>query len=162
MDVKMKKTRIKYIIGVLIILITIGFIFLQSTDSKEVSGQKSEAVQSTITQVTHSQATTGVMFYYYLRKCAHVIEYSVLGIELAGFILFVCGRPTVQRIVNALSVGMAVGVIDESIQIISNRGSLVSDVLIDTASVVGAMAVVMLIYSVVQLIKHKKKKLQIT
>jgi VanZ family protein len=153
-----KKVYAKYIIGIFVIAVTVGFIFLQSTDSKEKSGEKSEKVQTVITEITHAETTKSELFFYQLRKSAHIAEYSALGIELALFILLVCGGPTLQRIINALSFGMAIGVADEAIQILSDRGSLVSDVLIDTAGIVGGVALVMLIYAAVQLIMRKKRK----
>ena len=58
-----------------------------------------------------------------------------------------------QGFFNSLSAGLAAAVTDETIQIFSDRGSSVADVLLDFSGVLAATAAVWLIYRM----KMKKK-----
>lgn len=65
-----------------------------------------------------------------VRKLAHLCEYGALGMELAA-LFFLHRRRSLQQGANAAFCAFLVAVTDETIQIFSGRGSLVSDVWID-------------------------------
>ena len=69
---------------------------------------------------------------HWLRKLAHFGEFGLLGTEL-GLLLCLNRRQSVQGFVNCAFAGLAVAVTDEALQLISNRGSQVQDVLLDFA-----------------------------
>ena len=69
---------------------------------------------------------------HWLRKLAHFGEFGMLGAEL-GLLLCLNRRQSVQGFVNCAFAGLAVAVTDEALQLISNRGSQVQDVLLDFA-----------------------------
>lgn len=76
-----------------------------------------------------------------VRKLAHVTEYIMLSILLT--VLFRCN---VKRV---LSLGFAAAFLDESIQILSKRGSLIQDVWIDLIGILigyGLATLAMLIW----------------
>ena len=62
-----------------------------------------------------------------VRKLAHVFEYTVIG-ALLGALLQRKPLPT-------FGIGMAVAVADETIQLLSGRGSTIADVWIDLCGV---------------------------
>lgn len=72
-------------------------------------------------------------FPFGIRKAAHAVEFSVLGL-LAGILLMDAVKLNWRHAENALLGGMLVSLIDESIQIVSNRGSQVQDILLDLAA----------------------------
>lgn len=76
-----------------------------------------------------------------IRKYAHFTEFAALGI-LAALFALTYGKLTMQRRVNILSFGLAVAVADESIQILSGRGPMVQDILLDFAGYVAGVLIV--------------------
>lgn len=67
---------------------------------------------------------------HFLRKLAHFVEFGILGAEFS-FLLNLRYRQGLQGYVNCAFAGLSAAVIDESIQLISKRGSQVQDVLLD-------------------------------
>lgn len=64
-----------------------------------------------------------------IRKAGHFCEYAALGF-LYG-IKFRQGRKNGQWVYNYTMAGLATAVADESIQILSGRGHMVADILLD-------------------------------
>lgn len=69
---------------------------------------------------------------YYIRKAAHLLEFAALGAEVA-LLLALCGREGKRALPPLLAVGVAASLLDETLQIFSSRGPLVSDIWIDIA-----------------------------
>lgn len=67
---------------------------------------------------------------HFLRKLAHFVEFGILGAEFS-LLLHLRDRQGPQGFVNCAFAGLSAAVIDESIQLISKRGSQVQDVLLD-------------------------------
>ena len=67
---------------------------------------------------------------HFLRKLAHFVEYGILGAEFS-LLLHLRDKQGPQGFVNCAFAGLSAAVIDESLQLISNRGSQVQDVLLD-------------------------------
>ena len=65
-----------------------------------------------------------------VRKMAHFSEYALMGMEMMAY-LSVTDRLKPHRIINALFSGLSIAFIDETIQIFSGRGPLISDLWID-------------------------------
>ena len=92
---------------------------------------------------------------HWLRKLAHFGEFGLLGAEL-GLLLCLNRRQSVQGFVNCAFAGLAVAVTDEALQLISNRGSQVQDVLLDFAGFVTVLLVWALLWSAVEKIRLRK------
>lgn len=75
-----------------------------------------------------------------VRKMAHFTEYFVLGMEMFGMVSFF--SKSRWRVLKSVEYAFFAAFIDESIQILSRRGSMISDVWLDTA---GAAAGVLLV-----------------
>lgn len=83
---------------------------------------------------------------HFLRKLAHLTEFGILGAELS-LLLHLRGRQSRQGFVNCAFAGLSAAVIDESLQLISSRGSQVQDVLLDFCGFMAGLWLCALIYS---------------
>ena len=127
----MHNTRVRWVLGILIAL-TLALIWSNSMQSRAVSGGMSGSLKTWLEQLLHTEISE-----FLLRKAAHFSEYGLLGVEfslLLGLQHDKNGK-NLQHGRNLLDfplIGMLCAVTDETIQIFSGRGSLVSDVWIDT------------------------------
>ena len=117
------------ILGLLVFL-TLAFIWgnslLPRTESQEISrGLLAELCAA----LEHVGLHIDPQNDHWLRKLAHFGEFGLLGAEL-GLLLCLNRRQSVQGFVNCAFAGLAVAVTDEALQLISNRGSQVQDVLL--------------------------------
>ena len=131
MKVSVRKRR-NIILG-LLVLLTLAFIWgnslLPRTESQEISrGLLAELCAA----LEHVGMHLDPQNDHWLRKLAHFGEFGLLGAEL-GLLLCLNRRQSVQGFVNCAFAGLAVAVTDEALQLISNRGSQVQDVLLDFA-----------------------------
>ena len=127
----MHNTRVRWVLGILIAL-TLAFIWGNSMQSRAVSGGMSGSLKTWLEQLLHTEISE-----FLLRKAAHFSEYGLLGVEFSLLLglqhdkngkNLQCGR----NLLDFPLIGMLCAVTDETIQIFSGRGSLVSDVWIDT------------------------------
>ena len=153
--------RIKYLLGwVLLALIagTVVFIFVNSALPPEVSAEQSGTVGGIIAEIIPPDTDLGSFIQEYLRKIAHFTEYGMLGIEISLLVFFYFKRRVLFGC-SAAAVPFFVGFIDESIQILSDRGPSISDVWIDIG---GFITFSLLSYAVLALgditVKIIKKK----
>lgn len=151
---------VKQGICLLLIFLTVAFIFYNSAQPVEESKEKSASVAETITpkpKDEYEKPADWRAFVAHVRKAAHAIEFFVLGAELSVLLLILLpNRRWVQAIWNTISSALAVAVTDESIQILSGRGPKVQDVLLDFCGAAAAVAVVLLFCGVVHLCKRNK------
>lgn len=131
MKASVRKRR-NIILG-LLVLLTLAFIWgnslLPRTESQEISrGLLAELCAA----LEHVGMHLDPQNDHWLRKLAHFGEFGLLGAEL-GLLLCLNRRQSVQGFVNCAFAGLAVAVTDEALQLISNRGSQVQDVLLDFA-----------------------------
>ena len=149
---KLPVYKLKIIVAVLIAL-TLVFIWTNSMQSRGESTKRSSEVLEVIAEILEPVGidvdTTDDLL---IRKLAHFAEFFLLGAELSVLCLLY-GMNSAQGFFNSLSAGLAAAVTDETIQIFSNRGSSVADVLLDFSGILAAAAAVWLIYRM----KIKKK-----
>ena len=122
------KRIIKFALLILIML-TIAFIFVQSLMPPEKSAAESSAVGEFIEQIIPPETKPGEFIQTNIRKIAQFVEFAALGAELSIYLIFFAR----QRMKIALSFPSAliVGFFDESFQLFSGRGASVKDVWID-------------------------------
>ena len=113
----------KWIVIALIVGMTV-FIWSNSVINRENSAQMSGGLVAWLEGVLNVEISE-----LFIRKAGHFCEYAALGF-LYG-IRFRQGRKNGQWIYNYAMAGLATAVIDESIQILSGRGPMVADVLLD-------------------------------
>lgn len=110
---------------------TVIFIFSNSMMPPAASSEQSSAVEDFIDKVVPDEVPIKDVIMANVRKIAHFSEYGLLGIEVALYaLLFLRNRLAVLAPMSLL-VPMIVGFIDESIQQLTGRGPLISDVWID-------------------------------
>lgn len=161
----MSKTRkVLTIILIVLICLTIGFIWSNSMKDKSQSSDQSDGVYNQIVEISTNvlgEKTTENIFTVVtrlvFRKIAHFTEFFLLGLEFA--LLYDCiKRIKKLAIVELLSFGLIVASIDEIIQIFSKRGPAVLDVLIDYMGYLTALGCVCFMFYIVLKIKTKRKQ----
>jgi len=90
------------------------------------------------------------------RKIAHVVEYVGVGL-LFNLLILALGKYDIKTSFWSLSIGLFIGVIDESLQILSKRGPEVYDILVDFLGVLIVTAVFMGVYFIIQKANKKPK-----
>ena len=157
----MSKRKIATIILVVIIVATLIFIWGNSIESVTESQQKSKEVLEVIRPVLEKIVEKEKVTDHLVRKMAHFVEFSALGIELA-LLLIVLRRVRWQGIFYTAYFGLTVALFDETIQIFSDRGSQVIDVWLDFSGVCFGIVCVLIVYGIVNAImagrKHKRRE----
>ena len=154
MKVSVRKRR-NIILGLLVFL-TLAFIWGNSLLPREESQEISRGLLAELCAVLEN-----VGLYidpqndHWLRKLAHFGEFGLLGTEL-GLLLCLNRRQSVQGFVNCAFAGLAVAVTDEALQLISNRGSQVQDILLDFAGFLAGLLLWALLWSVAEKIMLRK------
>lgn len=123
----------KYWVVALIVGMTV-FIWCNSMTPRQDSAQMSGGIVAWLESVLDLRIPEVV-----IRKAAHFCEYGALGF-LYG-LQFRQGRKTGQWLYNYGMAGLATAVADESIQILSGRGPMVADVLLDFCGFAAGFAV---------------------
>lgn len=110
---------------------TVLFVFYNSSLSKEESSEQSGIVGEIVEEILPDNTPIEDFFLENLRKIAHFTEYGLLGIEIAIYILLYERKR--WRLFTPLSifVPFVVGFLDETIQVLSDRGPMITDVWID-------------------------------
>lgn len=139
------------------ILLTLCFIWgnsvLPKQDSAEVSGSVYEEVKPVLDKTFGEGKVTHGIF----RKMAHATEFMILSLEL-NLLFLTLKKVSLLNPAFALGVSAIVASIDETIQIFSNRGPAVKDVLIDCGGAAFTSAAFFIVYAVIVFVKRKKSK----
>ena len=101
----------------------LAFIFGQSAFPKTISAEESGLLTENMLNPLLDLLGFKPLSQNVVRKIAHVAEFTILSI-----LLTLCFR---GRIVKSAGVGFTAAFLDESIQILSERGALITDVWID-------------------------------
>lgn len=151
----MTKRKRKITILLLLIAVTLCFIFGNSLQNQEQSSKQSTAVAEAVKPIYQAITAKSDNGEPIIRKIAHFIEFSILGIELT---LLFCAvfdekerKNHLGRIVCPLFCGLLAALTDETLQILSERGPMVSDVWLDFIAVCVSV-------SIVTAVKYFRKK----
>lgn len=134
------------IVLVVLIVLSILFIWGNSTLSMKDSGRESEWFRAYVNRILKFLHLSEISSYA-IRKVAHVTEFAVLSVLLT---LFWRHRPGID-----ILCGFIAAFLDESIQMFSKRGALISDVWVDLIGITIGFLVgrlILLIYN------HFRKK----
>lgn len=122
-----------------LLALVLCFIFGNSMLSKETSRAISQFVADLIG--VEAGEPGGDEGHFLIRKLAHIIEYAALGV-ISHLFFDSLTRDKYKKYVTLSLVGVAVPLVDETIQIFSARGPALSDVWIDVGGyIVGVLAV---------------------
>lgn len=141
------KKRLTIFLTILIIL-TLTFIFQNSMESVAQSEEKSTAVMEKVCFLLERVVGKGNVTDHLVRKLAHFFEFSVLGIEMSAlsFLHHSPRRTLYFSVTLPLFCGLIAALTDETIQIVSARGSQVQDVWLDFAGVCVGVGVVFAVW----------------
>lgn len=90
-----------------------------------------------------------------IRKFAHFLEYMVFGILVSKYYLY--KKRNLYRLINSVYIVLSIAFIDETIQLISKRQSLVSDIWLDLfGGIVGIL--LYLVYKYYRFQKENKEE----
>ena len=150
---KKRKTFV-WIISVLIAL-TLGFIWVHSCFPPDLSEEESTTATNVVQRVFDAIFGEGKLYIdeAVIRKLAHFSEFFALGTEFA-LLVIALKRESYKSYLTLLPMGLFVGAVDETIQIFSDRGAAVLDVLLDFFGYSVAVGLFILIF----FICTKKKK----
>ena len=113
------------------ILLTVGFIFGHSCMPPSSSAAESAAVAGWLQKLFGLHPADPERFVAILRKLAHFSEFALLGGEIAILLRILKGSISFRRGFFAVLCCLPVALVDETIQIFSGRGPMVSDLWID-------------------------------
>lgn len=113
----------KYIAPVVLVLTTL-LIWINSMMPPMQSSQMSGGLTLWLQEVLRLSLSE-----HLIRKAGHFCEYALLGAEYA--LCLGKDRRSLQAVFNCAALGLMTAVADESIQILSGRGPMVTDILLD-------------------------------
>ena len=112
-------------------LLTVAFIFYNSSLPKQESADASDKLGEIVEEILPDDTPVEDFVLTNLRKIAHFTEYGLLGIEIALYVLIFERRRWYVSLPISYACPFAVGFLDESIQVLSERGPSITDVWID-------------------------------
>ena len=131
-------------------LLTVAFIWGNSLRSIPESAAQSSVVAETIRPVLDPQQQMDPPTYHNLvRKLAHLAEFFVLGLFVCGFTVCLGLELKKQLICMPMLIVLLVAVGDEFIQHFTNRGSLVTDVVLDFAGAMAGLLLTAVLYRII-------------
>lgn len=141
----MRKYRTTILFALLTVL-AIGFIWTNSCMSREASGAQSGFIMQILKPLMDPNGVISEEdFHHGIRKAAHFVEFATLGALVGG--LFVTIRVKAERsfISMPVLIVLLVAVLDEYIQYFADRGSQVTDVMLDFAGGLTGLGVAVLL-----------------
>ena len=159
MKISCRKNARKAAAGIIfvLILLTLAFIWSNSLASQDVSCAKSESAMQYVAPYVEIIVGAGNVTEHLVRKLAHISEFGALGCEFA-LLCVLRRRLRPQSVVNALFAGLAAAVADEALQILSERGPLVGDILLDFSGCTAGMVFVLCVHALVKRFFGKGRK----
>ncbi len=112
-------------------LITVAFIFYNSSLPQKESADASDKVGEIVEEILPDDTPVEDFVLTNLRKIAHFTEYGLLGVEIALYVLLFERRRFYIFAPFSYGIPVIVGFLDESIQVLSERGPSITDVWID-------------------------------
>ena len=138
----------KRIILLIITGLALVLIFAQSVLPQSISGKESGLLTDKVINPLLAMFGLRPLTHNTVRKLAHITEFMILSILLA-----LCLR---GRIVKSVGIGFTAAFLDESIQLLSDRGASITDVWIDLIGVTLGTLLGVLIRKAV--VTHRKRK----
>ena len=155
----MKRQHWLILFGTLAVVV-MSFIFTQSMLSREDSSAKSAVWLALLKPILDPNNRFSEEFIHNLvRKMAHFAEFGALGICVGGFTTNL-GRLRGTRYVSLpMLITLATAVCDEFLQYFFERGSMVTDVVLDySGALTGLLAVAAFVWIQARLASKKKER----
>ena len=143
-----KRINIKYVL----LILTLGFIWGQSILPKAISSAESNHVLSLMEPLFYLIFSSGVITEHLIRKIAHFCEFAFLGFQLYCLPSF-----DKRSFRNSACLAFFSAFLDESIQMLSDRGDQISDVWLDFSGALFGIVFAMLILFLIAWHRSKQK-----
>ena len=156
MEEKVAKNKKAIRIMSVIIALTLVVIWGHSCMSKEDSSEESGFVFELLCPFFEIFMGKGNVTELFIRKMAHFTEFTVLGFELRLFLNMLIPSKGWVLLLYSWVTGTFCALIDETVQLFSDRGSEISDVWLDSAGCLTGVLVMTLIIKILDARKRKK------
>lgn len=134
-------------------ILLIAFIFIHSLTPADISQEESGAVTDWLSYIFPFELSENLV-----RKLAHFIEFSALGISVSLTVFSYC-RSILGGVFFKLFVCLATAVCDEAIQLnVSGRSGQVTDILLDFSGCLFGLLITTITISIVLYIKRRKDR----
>lgn len=130
---KSNHTRVSEIVLYIFIAATLAFIWVHSAMPRAQSAGESGVILEILRPVLSIIMPDEWITDHLIRKIAHFIEYGALGVEIAILIRVVKTKKGWKWALNTLYIGLTIALIDETIQVFSQRGPMIEDIWLDLA-----------------------------
>jgi hypothetical protein len=151
-----KSRKVKIIITAVLLGLTLIFIWGNSLLSMQKSGEESQSLYQIVEPV--GRVFFGRLFTHdFFRKLAHFSEFFLLALEI-NYLYFLVHGVKKEKLAEIISAGLFVAVIDEGLQILSNRGAMVKDIFIDYSGYLVGTAVFFVVLLLIKTVKERRKK----
>lgn len=138
-------------LATVLILLTLAFIWGNSLRTGEASQETSTGILAWINSFLNLGEAEAAIAHHLIRKAAHFTEFACLGALLVWRAYLNEEKPPIAL---PVLLGMAAGLVDESIQLFTpDRGPSLTDVWLDTSGVLAGVLLLLLG-------QHLKKKKQ--
>ncbi len=142
-----KKNKAEIILIVLLVL-TLSFIWGNSFLGKEASSKESSMVMMILEPVLSVFVGKGNVTEHLVRKLAHFSEFFLLGAEYAALLVGIKRKRT-DGFLLTLFFGLFTALVDETIQIFTGRGPQIQDVWLDFSGVVAGAVTVLAVLMII-------------
>ena len=140
------------IVLILLILSTVAYAFYQSSLPPAKSTEKSDNAAEILEQIIPPETKPGEYVQKNIRKIAHFTEFFILGLWTSLYVVAFLRKW--GAFVALLPFGMIIALLDETIQIFSKRGPLVTDVWVDVFGYTCAAFAVVISFLFVLLVRR--------
>ena len=150
---KSTNRQIAIIVNIVLILLTLTFIWSRSIKSIPDSRAESEAVLEVVRPLLETVVGEGNVTDHLVRKLAHFSEFCLLGVEMSA-LAWQSRRYSKKAIILTLTAGFLCGAVDETIQAFTSRGNQFSDVLLDFVGFATGFLLIYAVYCAIQHCRH--------
>ncbi len=146
------------VIFALLSALCLGYIFYNSSQSGDVSNKKSGGIAKTIQKIIDpDKKIDEENFHEGVRKTAHFVEFSVLGVCLGGLFISIYYKYKKKYFSLPLLLSLLSAVTDEFIQTFTERTSKVTDVLVDFGGAATGLGTALLCLLAICFTRRKKQ-----
>ena len=124
-----KTKRVLNIVLILLVVLTVFFIWHNSSMSREASSNMSNGLLEKLRPYAEILGIS-IKDDILLRKLAHIAEYALLGMEV-GLLFLLNGRNELRNFLQTLLLCILVAALDEVIQLNVGRNGHIHDVMLD-------------------------------
>ncbi len=148
------RNRVRNVVFFITTVLILAFIWGNSMYSKQESAAESESVTTLLFDFFAGIVGAENVTDHLVRKIAHFVEFFAFGVSLE---MLYAGLPmqTRRRIFSTAGASLLVALIDETIQIFSERGSMVADVWLDfSGALTGTLLLALALFCVQKIKNH--------